>query len=175
MNFINRKRLAVCPQPAAMLFRITGHCSERDIDMQQAPVVIDDISKLTRRMRTVFDKMVREKGLTFARARILRRLGTTGIGTSQRALAEELDIGGATLGRLLDNLEQNGLVARTAVAGDRRAHHVVLTEAGKHQATEVGSVAAAFRSSLLDGIDPEHVDIVTSVVAQMQKNLDAVE
>lgn len=143
--------------------------------MQQAPVVIEDISTLTRKMRTVFDNMVREKGLTFSRARLLRRLGTAGAGASQRLLAEELEIGGATLVRLLDNLEQSGLIARTAVEGDRRAHQIVLTEAGEQQAAQVGSVAGVFRESILDGIDPVDIETVRKVVAQMQKNLDAVE
>jgi MarR family transcriptional regulator for hemolysin len=139
--------------------------------MQYPTTIIDDVSNLTRKMRTVFDNMVRVKGLTLARARILRRLHTAGAGETQRALAEELEIEGPTLVRLLDNLEQLGCIARVAVEGDRRAKQIVLTEEGERQAEEIESVAVVFRKAILDGIDPNEIEIARKVVTQMQKNL----
>ena len=78
--------------------------------------LIDDITSLTRRMRTIFDNMVKEKGLTLARARILRLLKRSGSGATQSALATELEIEGPTLVRLLDNLESLGWIERQAEA-----------------------------------------------------------
>jgi MarR family transcriptional regulator for hemolysin len=143
--------------------------------MQNPSAIIEEISTLTRKMRTVFDSMVKEKGLTLARARILRKLGTAGAGASQRALAEDLDIEGPTLVRLLDNLEQLGCIERIAVEGDRRAKQIVLTREGERQAEEVEAVAVVFRRNMLDDIDPAEVEIARKVVALMQKNLGTPE
>lgn len=143
--------------------------------MQNTIAILEDVTILTRKMRTTFDNMVRKKGLTLARARILRRLRTLGAGESQRVLAEELEIEGPTLVRLLDNLEQLGFIARAAVAGDRRARQIVLTVDGERQAEEVEAVAGVFRKAMLDGIDPGDIETARRVVAQMQKNLGALE
>jgi MarR family transcriptional regulator for hemolysin len=113
--------------------------------MRYPTTITDDVANLTRKMRTVFDNMVRKKGLTLARARILRRLQTVGTGSTQRALADELEIEGPTLVRLLDNLEQQGCIERAAVEGDRRAKQILLTKEGEHQAEEVEAVAVVFR------------------------------
>lgn len=143
--------------------------------MPSPTAITEDIATLTRKMRTTFDNMVRKKGLTLARARILRRLRTMGAGESQRVLAEELEIEGPTLVRLLDNLEQLGFIERTAVAGDRRARQIVLTQEGERQAEEVETVAGIFRQAVLEGIDPADIETARRVVAQMQRNLGALE
>jgi MarR family transcriptional regulator for hemolysin len=141
--------------------------------MQALSTIIDDVSTLTRKMRTVFDNMVREqKGLTLSRARILRTLRKAGAGATQRALAEELEIEGPTLVRLLDNLEQLGCIARAAVAGDRRAKQIILTEEGERQAEEVEAVVDVFRQTIFSGIDPKEMEIARKVMAQMQRNLE---
>ncbi|MDB5525519.1 MAG: winged helix DNA-binding domain protein [Rhizobium sp.] len=143
--------------------------------MQTPPTIIEDFSTLTRKMRTVFDAMVREKGLTLARARILRKLQTAGAGATQRALAEDLEIEGPTLVRLLDNLEQLGFLERIPVEGDRRAKQIILTKQGQQQAEEVEAVAGVFRETVFAGIDQAEMDIARKVVAQMHKNLGAQE
>lgn len=134
--------------------------------------LIDDITNLTRRMRTIFDNMVKEKGLTLARARILRLLKRSGSGATQSALATELEIEGPTLVRLLDNLESLGWIERQAVEGDRRAKQIVLTSTGDQQAQEVDEIARAFRRELFRDIDPAEMAIAIKVIAQVSDNME---
>lgn len=134
--------------------------------------LIDDITSLTRRMRTVFDNMVKEKGLTLARARILRLLKRSGSGATQSALATELEIEGPTLVRLLDNLESLGWIERQAVEGDRRAKQIVLTQEGGRQADEVDLIARGFRSVLFRDIDAADMATAIKVIRHISENMD---
>ena len=134
--------------------------------------IVEEITNLTRRMRKVFDALAKERGMTLARARILRILKKTDAGATQRALAEELEIEGPTLVRLLDSLESQGWIKRCAVAGDRRAKQIVLTEEGHRQEGEVDIVAQQFRKTILADIDPTDMDTAVKVITQMARNLD---
>jgi len=134
--------------------------------------LIDDITSLTRRMRTVFDKIAKEKGMTLARARILRLLKKSGAGATQSALATELEIEGPTLVRLLDNLESLGWIARQAVEGDRRAKQIVLTDEGTRQADEVDLIARDFRGVLFRDIDPADMAVAVKVIRHISANME---
>ena len=141
--------------------------------MSTASTLIEEITNVTRKMRTVFDNMVKEKGLTLARARILRLLKKADAGATQRALALELEIEGPTLVRLLDNLESQGWIERRSVEGDRRAKQIVLTDEGHGQEREVDVIAQRFRAEITKGIDPEDMEIAIKVMGQMSRNLGA--
>lgn len=141
--------------------------------MSTASTLIEEITNVTRKMRTVFDNMVKEKGLTLARARILRLLKKADAGATQRALALELEIEGPTLVRLLDNLESQGWIERRSVEGDRRAKQIVLTDEGHGQEREVDVIAQRFRAEIMKGIDPEDMEIAIKVMGQMSRNLGA--
>jgi MarR family transcriptional regulator for hemolysin len=140
--------------------------------MNAPELLLEELTILSRRMRTVFDARVRRVGLTLARARILLRLKKSGSGETQKALAEELEIEAPTLVRLLDGLQEAGTVARVAVDGDRRAKGIVLTTDGRRQAGEVEKTLSAFRTGMLSGIAEEDLDATLRVVRQMQTNLE---
>lgn len=134
--------------------------------------LVDSVTHLTRRMRTVFDARVKEEGTTLSRARILRLLKRSGETMTQRALAAELDIEGPTLVRLLDALEAGQLIERRPVEGDRRANHILLTGEGRLQAAHVERIATAFRSRLVEGIPPEAMAVALEVLARCARNLE---
>lgn len=143
--------------------------------LEDRTALTEDIATLTRKMRTVFDNIVRKQGLTLARARILQKLRASGAGASQRTLADELEIEGPTLVRLLDHLEDLGMIARLAVEGDRRAKQIVLTEEGREMADAVEEISSGFRSNLLRDIDPSEVESARQVVERMHRNLGRLE
>lgn len=134
--------------------------------------LIDDITTLTRKMRTVFDNKVKVRGLTLARARILRLLKRSGAGLTQSVLASELEIEGPTLVRLLDNLEGLGWIERQAVEGDRRAKQIALTQAGLLEAEEVERIARDFREALFRDIDPDEMATAIRVIALVHANME---
>lgn len=92
------------------------------------------ISDAARLMRTVFDRRVRQIGLTRAQWLLLTRLHRRP-GANQSELAEMLEVEKATAGRLVDRMEKNGWVVRRSDATDRRVHRIYLTaEAERVQA-----------------------------------------
>ena len=140
--------------------------------MIDAQTLLDEISALTRKMRTIFDARVRKLDLSLARARILLNLRTSGSGETQKALAEALEIEGPTLVRVLDSLEQMDAIKRIAVQGDRRAKRIVLTSQGEIKASAIGDMLLAFRAEVLDGIEEADIEIARRVVRRMQANLE---
>lgn len=132
----------------------------------------EEIWKVSRKMRTLFDARVRAEGLTLARARALMFLGKNGCMT-QTELAELLEIEGPTLVPLLDGLEKQGLIERRPVDGDRRAKQIVLTAAGKDQAAYVDTLVRDFRSDVLKDIGDDDLKAAIRVFHAMARNIEA--
>ncbi|PSJ62426.1 MarR family winged helix-turn-helix transcriptional regulator [Pseudaminobacter soli (ex Li et al. 2025)] len=134
-------------------------------------LLLDELSKVSRKMRTLFDARVRERGLTLARARTLMRI-SDGQAVNQKELAEELEIENATLVRLIDGLETQGLIERRAVDTDRRAKQVAMTTAGEAAADLVMEMARGLRRDLLAGIDDADLDVTLDVLRRMAQNIE---
>ena len=84
------------------------------------------LSDVARLIRTVFDRRVRDLGLTRAQWLVLTRLYRRP-GASQTELADMLEIDRASAGRMIDRMEKNGWVERRADDGDRRINRLHLT------------------------------------------------
>jgi MarR family transcriptional regulator, transcriptional regulator for hemolysin len=134
-------------------------------------LLLDELSKVSRKMRTLFDARVRERGLTLARARTLMRISDCQA-VNQKELAEELEIENATLVRLIDGLETQGLIERRAVDTDRRAKQVAMTPAGEAAADLVMEMARGLRRDLLDGIDDADLDVTLDVLRRMAQKIE---
>ncbi|MEK9905178.1 MAG: MarR family transcriptional regulator [Rhodospirillales bacterium] len=96
-----------------------------------------DISRL---MRTEFDRQVGALGVTRAQWMVLARLNRRP-GCSQTELAEMMEVERATAGRLLDRLEENGLVRREPDPIDRRIRRVFPTKAAAAAQAKIRAVA----------------------------------
>ena len=80
-------------------------------------------------MRT-FRPMLGEHGLTEQQWRVLRALRATRAGLEVGELAEATFLLGPSLSRILANLEDRHLVARSSVPRDARRSHISLTDHG---------------------------------------------
>ncbi|WP_210485011.1 MarR family winged helix-turn-helix transcriptional regulator [Microvirga antarctica] len=121
---------------------------------------IDELTKVSRKLRTLFDARVRRIGLTLSRARCLRHLMQADRMT-QTELADALEIENPTLVRLLDGLEKQNLIERCPVDGDRRAKHIALTAFGRAQAEEITRIAGEVRVEILR--DLSEADLLASI------------
>lgn len=135
--------------------------------------MIDAMAKVNRKLRTVFDARVKERGLTLARARTLLAL-IEHEGLYQRELAETLEIENATMVRLLDGLERQSFIERQTVQGDRRAKRVVMTAEGKILAEQVVKLADDVREDLLEGVSDEELNIALNVLRKMSASMNKV-
>ena len=64
-----------------------------------------------------------------------------------------------TLIRLLNRLEAEGLVERSALGGQWRAKTVRLTDQGRAVLSELNAITEQTRSSFLEGVDPERLAV----------------
>ncbi len=133
--------------------------------------MIDAMAKVNRRLRTVFDARVKERGLTLARARTLLALMEQE-GLYQKELAEALEIENATMVRLLDGLERQSFIERQTVQGDRRAKRVVMTAEGKILAEQVVKLAGDVREDLLEGVSDEELSVALNVLRKMSDSMN---
>jgi len=84
------------------------------------------ISDVARLLRRDFDRRVKDLGLTRTQWLVLAHLFRQD-GQTQSELATELEMERAPLGRIIDRLEENGWIKRTADPKDRRVNRVQLT------------------------------------------------
>jgi DNA-binding MarR family transcriptional regulator len=110
------------------------------------------MSHLVLEQRDLRQLTAERTGVSFARARVLRRLARGPMRMSE--LAEELGTEKPYLTVMIDDLEQRGLVTRTQSSDDRRVRVLALTDAGRtvaEQAEQVVSEPAPGLSRLTPG------------------------
>ncbi len=129
--------------------------------------LIHDIGRL---MRNAFDARVRESGLTRSRWRVLVHLLRQD-GLTQSELAEEMDIGKASLVPLLDGLENQGWVRRGGDARDRRVKRVYLTDKVQPVLGQMNEVGANVLRESLAGFSPEERGRMTEMLIHVKSNL----
>lgn len=126
-------------------------------------------------MRKRVMKDCKELGLTFGQPKILEYL-LENEGVCQKDIAQDCEIEKATVGSILDGMEQIGLVERKRKEGDRRSLFVYLTPAGKKKALEVVKIFdknedIAF-SNLSKGEKDEFIKILDRIYANLAKKDD---
>ncbi|QDY70040.1 MarR family winged helix-turn-helix transcriptional regulator [Qingshengfaniella alkalisoli] len=131
---------------------------------------IDKAIKIVRDLRVMFDARAQAMGLTYSRGRALAVIARNE-GSTQRELAELLDIETPSLKRLLDGLETSGFIDRRAVEGDRRANSIRLTEGARDQADTILDFMADMRGQVFDGIPPEEIATAQDVLDRVLANI----
>ena len=90
---------------------------------------------------------------------------------TQRAVADVAGISPPTLVRLLDTLEQRGLIQRGPVEGDRRANAIRITPRAEPLIKEIDRIAEAWRNELLEDVDPIDLDICVRVLDTVREKI----
>lgn len=114
-------------------------------------------------------------GATRAQWRVLLRLHRFGGGLRQVELADALDVEPITLCRMLDRMEEAGLIERRRDPTDRRAWQIYLTEAAGPTIRELGKIGAAFEAELTDGLTDADRASLSNLLAQLRTNLSNIE
>jgi MarR family transcriptional regulator for hemolysin len=130
-----------------------------------------ELATAGRKMRKLFDRYVRERGLTLPRARALLLLAQDR-SWNQTELADALEIEHPSVVRLLDGLERQGLITRGAVAGDRRAKQIELTLAAQAQVRELEELTERLRLDLLQDIDAASLEVALSTLRRFVANAE---
>jgi MarR family transcriptional regulator for hemolysin len=123
-------------------------------------------------MRRDFDRRAAGLGVTRAQWRVLARLNMKN-GMRQVDLAEALDIEPITLCRMIDRLEEAGLVERRRDEIDRRAWNIFLNEKSKPLLDEVQLLARQLYQDALMGISEDDQRHALDVLARVRANINA--
>jgi MarR family transcriptional regulator, transcriptional regulator for hemolysin len=94
---------------------------------------------------------------------------------SQRGLANQLRIEGATLTRHLDRMEREGLIVRTRDDDDRRQIRVDLTSRGRGLHRRLRTTAQAVGARATTGITARDEAAVRRVLQRLRDNLVGVD
>lgn len=129
--------------------------------------LISDVSRL---MRKRFDERARAVGATRAQWKTLVTLARNE-GINQGGLADLLEVEPITLCRMIDRLEDSGMVERRRDPGDRRAWRIYLTPAAAPVIDRLRGYADEMFEGALSGLGSVERDALTAHLTRIRDNL----
>ena len=131
------------------------------------PLLLSDTSRFFRRR---FDARARSLGVSRAQWQVLFALSRNE-GINQAGLAEALDVETITVGRMVDRLEDAGLVERRADPADRRAWRLHLTDRARPVLDQLRDVSNEVTAEALAGIDNDEQAALAELLTRLRANL----
>ena len=128
-----------------------------------------EIGETAHALRKAFDRLAVGLGVTRAQWKVLFKL-TRSPGLRQVELADMLDLEPITLCRIVDRLEEAGLVERTRDPDDRRAWRLQVTAKAQPLVDKLQAVGAKLVDQAFSGIDPQDIEITRQVLARVREN-----
>ncbi|MFL6741083.1 MAG: MarR family winged helix-turn-helix transcriptional regulator [Sphingomicrobium sp.] len=128
-----------------------------------------EIGETAHALRKAFDRRAVGLGVTRAQWKVLFRLERQP-GLRQIELADMLDIEPITLSRIVDRLEEAGLVERVADPTDRRAWRLHVTARAQPLIEKLRRVADEMISEAFAGIDEKDIESPRQVLRRAREN-----
>jgi DNA-binding MarR family transcriptional regulator len=135
--------------------------------MENIAAIIADSARL---MRRGFDARARAIGVTRPQWQVLTTLSRHE-GVNQGKLAEYLDVEPITVCRMVDRLQEAGLVERRSDVTDRRSWNLFLTSRANELLAELRPLAAVMIEEALDGIDAAERETLHGLLERLRANL----
>lgn len=121
-------------------------------------------------MRTRFERNARHLGLTRSQGQVLVHLADNE-GIQQGALAEKLGVEPITLTRIVDRLEEAGLIERLPYRPDRRVRLLRLAPAAHPLIDDIIAIGRVTCDEAMAGLADEDRDRLLDVLSRMKANL----
>jgi MarR family transcriptional regulator for hemolysin len=125
------------------------------------------VSRTARQWRRAVDLQLQPFGLTEATWLPLLRISRASEPMRQKDLAASLGLDSSSVVRLLDNLQQAGLVERQEEASDRRAKTIVLTRHGQLIVDKAEAASTEVRKHVMDSLSDSDLSVATRVLEQI--------
>lgn len=135
--------------------------------MNHIGFLLADNSRLA---RWAFDRQVREIGVTGPQARLLLVLNRFP-GENQSFFAEQLEVEPITLCRMVDRLEEAGLIERRRDPADRRAWRLHLTAKSRKTMEQLRTRVDALVEDMLSGLSASEREEFERLLGQVSANL----
>lgn len=129
---------------------------------------------VARRWRNVMNDALLKVGQSHVRWGTLYWITVFGDRVNQTQLAKRMGIEQPTLGRVLQELEADGLIQRRASKHDRRARVIELTAASKPLMKRINQIQSEIRAALVSDISPAELAACLTVFAKILDNADRV-
>jgi MarR family transcriptional regulator for hemolysin len=129
-----------------------------------------EIAETAHALRRAFDRRAASLGVTRAQWKVLFRLSRTP-GLRQVELADILDIEPITLCRIIDRLEEGGLVTRERDPADRRAWKLALTDSSGPLVGKLHALAETMIGEAFAGLSEEDLAMLRSKLARIRENI----
>jgi DNA-binding MarR family transcriptional regulator len=127
------------------------------------------LSDSARLLRRAFDARVRELGMTSPQARLLLILNVTE-GENQGFYAERLEVEPISLTRMIDRMEESGLIERRRDPADRRAWRLFLTERSRQVIDQVRTKLAGLEDEMVAGLEPAQREALAQFLEMIRSN-----
>lgn len=128
------------------------------------------LSDSARHLRRVFDERMRSLGMTGPQARLLVLLGRDE-GEQQAFYANKLDVEPITLCRMVDRMQEAGLIERRPDPDDRRARRIYRTERAREISANVGTEVNAILEDAAQGLDDKDREALQRLLSLVSDRL----
>lgn len=133
------------------------------------------IHGLSKGWRQELDRRLKPLGLTRVQWQALLWLARAGGALMQRELSGHLEIGAPATVALVDRMERDGLVTRSAVPGDRRRNSVTLTAEARRLLKTIQATAGELRRDVLSGLTQKEIRTLCALLAKAKQQVDALQ
>lgn len=138
-----------------------------DHNLKTLGFLVHDVARLLRKR---FEQHARGSGLTRSQWQVLAYLERNE-GIHQGGLAELLEVEPITLGRIVDRLQEMGLVERRPHSSDRRVWRLHLTPKALPKLVDLGHLGERTRTEALADIPQAEREQLLQTLAQLKSNL----
>jgi DNA-binding MarR family transcriptional regulator len=162
--------------------RVRSTVLNRDVIGHEGRVVSDDHQSLkvwlrllscSTQVETVIRKRLRqEAGITLARFDFLAQLHRYPDGLRMSVLSKYLMVTGGNVTGLADELEKEGLVARSAEPDDRRSMRVALTRKGRRVFDKLAATHESWVIAMFDGVPKSDMRQLYDLLGQLRVQLN---
>ncbi len=128
------------------------------------------LGDVTRKLRRVYDADMQRLGLTRAQWQVLVRVLRMQSPT-QTELAESLDIGRASVGTLIRQLEEKGYVQRQGDDADQRVRRVVANPRAINSSEQMSRIGSEVAGRAFAGIAQEDLAVAARVLQAIRRNV----
>ena len=135
--------------------------------MERIAILASDIGRLLRRE---FDQRAKSAGLTRPQWRLLMTLRDRE-GINQGELAELLLVEPITVCRMVDRLEESGMLVRRADPADRRSWRLYLEPRARRLLEELRPTVMEFLADIFDGIPDDERQATVRTLEKLRANL----
>ncbi len=134
--------------------------------------LILEVFRLNGRLLVAGDRLVADLGLTSARWQVLGAIALSDRPQPVAWLARSMGLNRQGVQRIVNELENEGLVAFQPNPNHRRAHFVVLTGHGKSTFDKADRLQGPWVNSLAKGISVKDIAAATRVAAALRERLE---